>query len=278
MRFGLLEVIVVLFVVAVLGTLAIPAVFSAREAARMAQCENNVRQIGLGVLTFEHPNRAYPYGTIQNADLAPDKRWSWYIGAWGYVLDGQIGLEIDRKKAWDTPANLAMTTHVRGENDEDVVGHAYSVHLLLCPAGPRLELPSGIGQTNYVGMAGNGLDAAVGPLAKGSGIFGYDRQCTKEDLRDGAEFTLLVIETGDNPGPWTAGGPATVRGADGDKLPLLGYGRQFGGLHRQKAIAGMADGSGRVLSDDMDPTVFLGLTTIDDGEREQGPRPAVDLP
>lgn len=278
MRFGLLEVIVVLFVVAVLGALAIPAVFSAREAARLAQCENNVRQIGLGVLNYESSLHAFPYGTIQNAELPPEKRWSWYIGAWGYVGDGQIGLAIDRNKAWDTPENLEMASPYQDADGKEVTHHLYTNVMLLCPAGPRLELPSGIGQTNYVGVAGNGLDAAVGPLSKTSGIFGYDRQCTQTDIRDGAEFTLLVIETGDNPGPWTAGGPATVRGADGTAIPPLGYGRQFGGLHRGKAIAGMADGSGRTLSDDMDPTIFLELTTLDDGDREQGPRPAVDLP
>ena len=77
---------------------------------------------------------------------------------------------------------------------------------------------------------------------------------------------MLLGETTFANGPWTAGGPATVRGLNPGRRPYIGPGEQFGGSHRGGAMVAFADGSVRFLRDKIDPGVFEGLATVAGGE------------
>ena len=87
-----------------------------------------------------------------------------------------------------------------------------------------------------------------------------------QDIADGTSHTMMLIETRRALGPWTAGGPSSVRGVDPATRPYIGRGHPFGGYHPGGANVAMADGSIRFVKESVDPKVFEAAATIAGGE------------
>jgi hypothetical protein len=166
----------------------------------------------------------------------------------------ELKSNFDPTVAWDREPNL--TPEIAGQS---VVRNP----LFHCP-DDTADSPSGELQfSSYVGMAGLGKDAATRPAGDpAAGVFGDHRQTSLTELGGNREHTICLLDTSRDNGPWTAGGPPTLRPFLPEETPFIGAGRQFGGHHAERALALMADSSVRDFSTKTDPGVFAKLCTI----------------
>lgn len=91
--FTLVELLVVIAIIGVLVALLLPAIQAAREAARRASCNNNLKNIALGVLNYETTNKIFPTGEgwdqSDNAAAGEEQNVVDALATTGYKLSGK---------------------------------------------------------------------------------------------------------------------------------------------------------------------------------------------
>ena len=226
----------------ILGVLSI-VVIKMQLNSRRVEAANHLRIIGMAVMPKPDTDDAFPPATRDPHSLPGARRLSWLADLLPEVAPKARSLarleslskRLDREKAWDDPANAKAA--------------ATPVRLFQAPAAPNYD-PLGSAITHFVGIGGVGADA-VG-LSRDdprAGMFGHDRGVRPSEVTRGLSYTLLVLETAHENGPWIAGDFPTARGVGAATDSLLGPGLPVGGVERGYTQALWADGSVRALRD-----------------------------
>jgi prepilin-type N-terminal cleavage/methylation domain-containing protein/prepilin-type processing-associated H-X9-DG protein len=152
--FTLIELLVVIAIIAVLIALLLPAVQAAREAARRAQCVNNLKQIGLGVMNYESANGCFPPG---------EKGCCW--GTWGIFILPFIE-QSQLYNAWNTygsnnPSGGVLDSLFRYAGAVNTTVTSTSINSYICPTDPSGGTLGGRATRyfNYAVNYGNGDQA-----------------------------------------------------------------------------------------------------------------------
>jgi len=113
--FTLVELLVVIAIIGTLVGLLLPAVQSAREAARRMSCGNNLKNIGLGMLNFENSNKKFPAGSAGTANSAASSygmniKQGAHALILPYMEDTNLANLYNKANDWNQqPASVAAT-------------------------------------------------------------------------------------------------------------------------------------------------------------------------
>ena len=194
--FTLVELLVVIAIIGILVSMLLPAIQASREAARRAQCMDRLRQLALALHEFEMSHEHYPAGTVNPTgpiqNLPNGQHISWIAHILPYIDEqiryARLDLSLSAYHAKNDPVRQSV------------------IDLLICPSFPGSYAPI----SNYAGCH-HDVEAPIG--ADNHGVLFLNSAITREDLKDGAAYTLLVgekLEDGSDLG-WLSGTPATLR-------------------------------------------------------------------
>ncbi|EAQ81713.1 DUF1559 domain-containing protein [Blastopirellula marina] len=203
--FTLVELLVVIAIIGVLIALLLPAVQQAREAARLLQCKNHLKQLGLAVHNYHDTNSVLPpnaMGPSESANGGAAGRYSTFVRLLPY---------FEQTAAYDTiAANPQNAWSSAG-------GNGVYIATLRCPTAPEVDYPiAGLPYTNYVVNIGD-VSFNIHQVESVRGLFGSGAIIAFRDVLDGLSNTAMMSEAlpwEDDGGGLTRNGYGAVSRAD----------------------------------------------------------------
>ena len=194
--FTLVELLVVIAIIAILIALLLPAVQSARAAARRVECSNSMRQVALAALQHHDARSALPPASIRGV-IAGDARWhginnSWLAHLLPYLEQSPLADRIDWSQRGDSGANHAVreTPLATARCPSDGAGN-----VMLTFAPSNYVACYGSSTFTEQRFLGSSLPAIfTDNLARPDGAFYIDSRVKFRHITDGLSHTLLVSE------------------------------------------------------------------------------------
>jgi prepilin-type N-terminal cleavage/methylation domain-containing protein/prepilin-type processing-associated H-X9-DG protein len=207
--FTLIELLVVIAIVAVLVGLLLPAVQKVREAAARAQCQNNLKQLGLALHHFESANGVFPASGWTTAGPGnPDGK---YVG-WRPLTLPYIEQENLRKlydftaNWWDGTNPTAAAVPVKTYQCPSVPRRKEVLSAVAKPPRPAMAFPNPLAPTDYEAVMGVQPSAInphlPAPLYDAGNRFSvmHRNSAVKfAGITDGTSSTVMAVECGGRP-------------------------------------------------------------------------------
>jgi prepilin-type N-terminal cleavage/methylation domain-containing protein/prepilin-type processing-associated H-X9-DG protein len=145
--FTLVELLVVIAIIGVLVALLLPAVQSAREAARRQTCLNNLKQMGLAMHNYEGTWKVLPVGIMGGITADTDDGWAWGTAILPFVEQQALFTQLNPN---GRPRAVRNNFEATGSGRQ-IAGGETPLKVYRCPSS---QLPKVVGPTDRLPGAG----------------------------------------------------------------------------------------------------------------------------